>query len=171
MTGRIARGVVPIRRGCSDEPDACGEDLRENWRTKVHDMPKCLTFHGLGDTELGVRKIFGPCEEYIKDYTHPDGAEICITEQCCELMLLKPGLYEFYPKNDDALPLEFMPEEYNVGLEWAALLQKHFLPCPTKSERIFTGPTAPDTGLYGFWLNTVDGCMYYCCPDNTWIGF
>lgn len=131
MTDRISRGVVALHKGrlVDDEADECEEDLRQSWRTSVHDMPKCLVFHGLGDETLTVWRIFGACEEYVKQVMVGD-QPMTISAACCEFMLLKPGLYEFRPADGETeLPEEFMPEEYAVGLEWAALIKDTFPPC------------------------------------------
>lgn len=98
-----------------DDVDPCG--LRKRLRVQVGAKPKCITFSGLGAETLRLEQMFGSknCE------TRKPVGKI-IDEVNCQVVLIKPGLYEFNTSDYGLFPEDFDFTEKKLSLEQTQLI-------------------------------------------------
>lgn len=123
---RIAYSATKRTNNCPvEQPDcACGEvPERLSIRCQVHSRPKCITFFGLCDDDvLNVNRLLGCNCWFEKPIVDCNGDPLRITCENCEVMLIKPGLYEFVMQDRSEIIEEIEYEAYDIGVEWSRLI-------------------------------------------------
>lgn len=100
---------------CAEDVDPCG--LRKRLRIQVGDKPKCITFSGLGAETLQLDQMFGT-----KNCETRKPVNKIIDELNCQVVLIKPGLYEFNASDFGLFPEDFDFTVKKLSLEQTQLI-------------------------------------------------
>lgn len=121
---RIAYSATARTNNCPIEQPGCCDGTAERLaiRCQVHSRPKCITFFGMGeDDQLCVNRLMG-CKCWFEKPILCDGVPLKINNDTCEVMLIKPGIYEFVMEDRSEIHDEIEYEIYDIGVEWSRLI-------------------------------------------------
>lgn len=96
-------GYYPFSKPAAITPDDVADcDRRKRLGVTVGDKPKCITFHNLGDTTLVLEQLFGA-----KGCENRKPVNKTIDADNCQVILMKPGRYEFNTEDFGLFPEDF----------------------------------------------------------------